>query len=77
MQGMNRFIHVVSVVPWVPEVSRGPLRDLPVEGRLTSGEAAGYNRDIDRDRKPRNTNLWHPGYICCGSIFILLFLCVW
>ena len=33
-------------VPWVPEVSRGPLSDLPAEGRpmsaqgrLTSGEA--------------------------------------
>ena len=39
-----------SSLPWVPEVSRGPLRDLPAEGRpmsadvglgrLTSGEAA-------------------------------------
>ena len=28
------------ILPWVPEVSRGPLRDLPAEGRLTSGQAA-------------------------------------
>ena len=28
-----------AALPWVPEVSRGPLRDLRAEGRPTNGEA--------------------------------------
>ena len=52
----SQFCVTSSKLPWVPEGFRGPLRDLPAEG-------AGHNRDIDRDRKPPKTNLWHPGYV--------------
>ena len=33
-------ILLLCLIPWVPEVFRGPLRDLPAEGRLTSGKTA-------------------------------------
>ena len=35
------FNPTVEKLPWVPEVSRGPLRDLPAEDRVTSGKASG------------------------------------
>ena len=33
------FFVLLGTVPWVPEVSRGPLRDLPAEGRPMSASA--------------------------------------
>ena len=46
------------------DLNKFPIGSALSKKRRSSPEVfrAGHNRDIDRDRKPRKTNLWHPGY---------------
>ena len=37
-------------VPWVPEVSRGPLRDLPAEGRRPTNERRRREKTSGEER---------------------------
>ena len=34
-------------IPWVPEVSRGPLRDLPAQGRRPTNERRRREKTIE------------------------------
>ena len=39
-----------SSIPWVPEVSRGPLRDLPAEGRRPTNERRRREKTSGEER---------------------------
>ena len=48
--GRQNALRTSCLIPWVPEVSRGPLRDLPAEGRRPTNERRRREKTSGEER---------------------------